>query len=98
LNPKEAKAYINRGIDYIVLGNCNLAVDDFNTAIELNAQDASAYYARGVAYHKLGSHKDAFRDFKKAAELGDKNAQEYVKSQGATAESHSIATRHGTPS
>jgi tetratricopeptide (TPR) repeat protein len=98
LNPKEAKAYINRGIDYIVLGNCNLAVDDFNTAIELNAQDASAYYARGVAYHKLGSHKEALRDFKKAAELGDKNAQEYVKSQGATAESHSIADRHGTPS
>ena len=53
LNPKDATAYVNRGIAYNALGNYQQAINDYNKAIELNPKDAEAYYNRGNAYKVL---------------------------------------------
>jgi tetratricopeptide (TPR) repeat protein len=82
LDPKVAKAYVNRGGAYVKLGNYKQAIADYDKAIELTAEFALAYYNRGLAYSAFGNHNQAIADWKIAARLGLKEAQDYLKQQG----------------
>ena len=78
LNPKNAKAYSDRGVAYGEKGKYELAIKDFNMSIQINPNDADVYYNRGVAYD-MKSHVDyAFKNYTKAIQLYPNLAKAYT--------------------
>ena len=69
-----AWAYSNRCIARKALGEQDKALDDCNTAIELDGKDAVAFQARGLILLDKGDNDRALADFDKAVALGAKNA------------------------
>ena len=69
LHPKYVKAYNNRGIVYSNQGKYDLAIADYNQAIQLNPKYANAYYSRGLTYQAKKNIEKAISDFEKAADL-----------------------------
>lgn len=72
INPKDTKAYNNRGIAYQSTGQYELAIADFNKAIEINPRYAAAYYNRGLAHANRGDLDQAASDYNRAVELDPK--------------------------
>lgn len=68
LKPTETK-YLFRANSYMELEEYDLALADFNSAIEIDPEYARAYYRRGILYKKLERLNEAEKDFKKAIEL-----------------------------
>jgi tetratricopeptide (TPR) repeat protein len=69
-NPLDANDYTVRGgLLYERRGDYKKAMNDFDTAIELDPGYAEAYKHRGELYLKLGNYKKALKDFYKAIEL-----------------------------
>jgi arylsulfatase A-like enzyme/Flp pilus assembly protein TadD len=58
-----------RGIAYAELGQFDLALEDYNQAIEFNPELADAYSNRGWTYLQLENYDLAGRDFDRAIEL-----------------------------
>ena len=77
LNPKDAKAYYNRGLVYVKKGDHDKAIADFTEAILLNPKDAEAYYNRGGAYGKKGEHDKAITDYTAAIRINPKNGHTF---------------------
>ena len=73
-----AKAYYNRGLAKVALGDYNGAIADFDRALALDPDHAEAYKSRGVAYDSLGDKEMARRDFLKARELAEQNNNEQL--------------------
>ena len=71
LKPTENK-YLFRGNSYMALEEFDLALADFNSAIEIDPEFARAYYRRGILYKKMELLENAAKDFKKAIELDPK--------------------------
>ncbi|HML16577.1 MAG TPA: tetratricopeptide repeat protein [Bryobacteraceae bacterium] len=74
LDPKSAINYISRGVGYYYLpaglgGGVELAVKDFEKAIEIDARSADAHLWLGLALRKENRNADARREFQKAMEL-----------------------------
>ena len=69
--------YNNRGNIYFSKGQIDLAIEDYNKAVELKPNDAGLYYNRGLAYNKKGKVDLAIKDFDKAIELSPNNADVY---------------------
>lgn len=68
LKPTENK-YLFRGNCYMELEKFELALSDFNSAIEIDPEFARAYYRRGILYKRLEQFAKAEKDFKKAIKL-----------------------------
>ncbi len=68
LKPTENK-YIFRGNSYTELGMFDLALADFNSAIEFAPDCTRAYFRRGILYKRMEQLEKAEKDFKKAIEL-----------------------------
>ena len=62
----DADVYDYRGRANWLLGNLELAMNDFDKAIELNPEQVSAYIYRGIIHTSLGNLKDAIEDFQSA--------------------------------
>jgi protein O-mannosyl-transferase len=62
-------AYTIRGNAYSVLGQYQLAFDDFDEAIRLKPDYIPVYIERGNLYAKLGRYQRAFDDFNEAIRL-----------------------------
>ena len=77
LNPKDAKAYRNRGDAYEDKGDFDKAIADLTEAIRLDPEDAKAYSYRGFAYSKKDEHDKAIADFTEAIRLDPKLAPAY---------------------
>ncbi|MGD1152000.1 MAG: tetratricopeptide repeat protein [Syntrophales bacterium] len=78
LNPENAKAYRNRGVNYAMLANHNKAIKDLNKFVELSPKDAAdAYVSRGIVYAILGSYDQSIKDLNKAIALNPKDARAY---------------------
>lgn len=77
LFPKETSAYINRGGAYVGQGNFQLAIRDYNKAIEINPENAKAYYNRGFVYKSAGNYQEALNNQSKAIELNPQYAEAY---------------------
>ncbi len=62
--------YINRAWAYCERGFYNKAIDDCNTALQMNPGNAPAYNNRGLAYDKKEDKERAKADYEKACKLG----------------------------
>ena len=69
LNPKDAVAYITRGIAYNAKGDLDHAIADYNKAIQLDPKDADTYNNRGEAYEAKNDPPHALADFDQALKL-----------------------------
>ena len=78
LDPKDAEAYLNRGVAYLDKGEDDKAIADFTEAIRLNPKDDEAYANRGVAYLGKHEHDKAITDFTEAIRLNPKDAEAYT--------------------
>jgi Flp pilus assembly protein TadD len=70
LNPRDARAFINRGIVYAKTGDYQQARADLKKAVALEPQLAQAYYATGLVSVLLGDKQQAEQDFRIATQLG----------------------------
>ncbi|QDV87525.1 tetratricopeptide repeat protein [Planctomycetes bacterium TBK1r] len=61
-----SRAYSRRGGAYVLKGNYELAMTDFDTAIKLDHGNAHAHYNRGVLHSQLLEHKLAIQDYTSA--------------------------------
>jgi tetratricopeptide (TPR) repeat protein len=75
-NPRNARAYYDRGIAYMHLGESMRAVADyekaivdFNRAIELNPNGWGAYIGRGLMYSRTGHEEKALVDLSQAIRI-----------------------------
>jgi tetratricopeptide (TPR) repeat protein/S1-C subfamily serine protease len=74
--------YVNRGILYRRQQKYELALDDYNKAIELNPNHANAYNNRGNLYQDLQKYELALDDFNKAIEINPNFAILYYNRGG----------------
>ncbi len=66
LMPKESRAYFNRGIVYISIGDYDKAIDDYSKVIALDPDYVEAYNNRGWAYLHKGLFDRAIQDCNQA--------------------------------
>ena len=78
INPKYAAAYRNRGFSENKIGKDELAISDYNRAMELGLSDAIVYDARGMSESALQKYNPAIADYKKALELDPNYFQAYI--------------------
>lgn len=64
------KTLVNRGIIHNRNGNLQAALDDFNTALDLDNDLAEAYLNRGNTWFLSGQLDSALADYEKALDLG----------------------------
>lgn len=84
----EAEIYKERGDEYVRSSKYELAIQNYNKAIEINPNDAEFYRDRGIAYVNMGkdlvmiqdydrsftNYKLAIQDFNKSIELNPNDA------------------------
>ncbi|MDE0397841.1 MAG: tetratricopeptide repeat protein [Candidatus Poribacteria bacterium] len=74
----DAAFYNNRGIDYRKDAKLDLAIKDFDKAIELNPEFAEAYNNRGNAYDNKGDFDKAIVNFNTAIKFKSDFVEAYV--------------------
>ncbi len=74
---KVAIAYNLRGLAYTEMGQYDLALKDYNTAIGLDKNFSEALSNRAIAYGMIGEKNKAFNDYNKAINLDQKFADAY---------------------
>ncbi|UDL92935.1 tetratricopeptide repeat protein [Mesorhizobium sp. PAMC28654] len=70
-------AYLNRGLAWIIKGDDEHAIAEFERVIELDPTSAAAYTGRGSALYEKGEYDRAIADYDKAIALNPKHAQAY---------------------
>ena len=65
-NSRNAIAYYNRGISYRETGKLDLALADYDRAIEINPRYFEAYNNRGNIYMARGDNRRALQEFERA--------------------------------
>ena len=78
-DPKDAKAYYNRGTAQLNLDNYEAAVSDFTRSISLEPKSADTYFNRGLAYRLEKKNSEAIQDFSKAIGLHSNNWAYYFE-------------------
>ena len=68
-DPKVSLIYNGRGRSYSGKGDHKSAIDDFNSAIELDPNDPVPFYNRGSSYQLLGRREKAIMDFSRVIDL-----------------------------
>ena len=72
-----AWAYGSRGKAHLAKGDADLAIADFNEAIQLDPELALSYYRRGNVYRAKGDNDLAIADYDQAIRLDPKDAAAY---------------------
>ncbi len=75
---KDAKYYLNRGLEKGRKGQHKEALEDFEVAIKLDAKFALAYGNRGFSKYNLNRKEEAIADYDEAVKLDPKNAVAYI--------------------
>jgi len=70
LNPKDAAAYVERGITYDAMGLPDRAIEDFTQAISVDPTSGLAYANRALVLAFAGAVEEARADAERAIELG----------------------------
>ncbi|PYL10234.1 MAG: hypothetical protein DME33_01365 [Verrucomicrobia bacterium] len=78
LNPRNAKAYDDRGLAKLSSGDLDSALADFNHALQSDPKLAPAYESRGVAKAIKGDLDSAVADYNRAIELNPKLPGAYL--------------------
>lgn len=73
----DASFYNNRGVEYGEKGEHDLAIKDFDKAIDLKPDYDSAYNNRGAVYRSKGEYDLAIEDCNKAIQLKSDYAEPY---------------------
>ena len=76
---KSADAFSNRGAVYLQQDKFDMAVQDFNSALDLAPDDGDMVYNRGVALIAKGEVQKGKIDLIRADALGQKTASEVLK-------------------
>ena len=79
IDSKYIAAYYNRGNAYSKIAKDELALKDFNKAIELDNNFYQAYYNRGSVLERLGKKKMAESDFKNAKKIAEDEIEKSKK-------------------
>ncbi|HEX6045313.1 MAG TPA: tetratricopeptide repeat protein, partial [Pyrinomonadaceae bacterium] len=69
-NPSDAFEFTAKGAAYVVIKNYDLALINFNEAIQQDPEKITAYIRRGRLYFQRGDFARALTDFDKAIQLG----------------------------
>jgi tetratricopeptide (TPR) repeat protein len=72
-----ATSWVEKGVELVIEGKYDKAIEHFNKAIEINPKDSVAYNNRGAAYGQIGNYKQQIEDCNKAIELNPKDAVAY---------------------
>lgn len=93
--PNESGAYSNRGHNYRMQNNLNMALADYNKAIELDNKNHLAISNRGKVWFEKGMLEKSLADYNRAIELHT-TSPDYYSNRGAVYArlndySHSIA-------
>ncbi|MEZ5429033.1 MAG: TonB family protein [Pyrinomonadaceae bacterium] len=75
--PLDSAYYQKQANENIVRGEFDLAVGNYNKAIELNPQNTSIYVSRGQAFFNKKDYKLAVADYDKAIELNPNEVSAY---------------------
>ena len=78
LDPKNDKAYKNRGGIYVAMGDYDRAIVDLNQSIRLNPDNYGAYISRGSANDGKGNYDSAINDFNQAIRIKPDNPMAYT--------------------
>lgn len=73
LNPRMSKAWINRALTRGALRDFEGAIQDLNTAAELDINNTAVYVNRGVTFASLNKPELALSDFNKALSIRPDN-------------------------
>ncbi len=73
--PLLAKDYNEQGVTYSKQGQYDLAILEFNKALEIDPTSTDAYNNRGITYSKKGQYNSAISDFSKALEIEPKDTK-----------------------
>jgi tetratricopeptide (TPR) repeat protein len=71
LQPHQSAVHTHRGWAYLVSGAAQLALDDFEKAIQDDTSNGDAYYGRGSALVALGKYKEAVVEAEDALHHGE---------------------------
>jgi tetratricopeptide (TPR) repeat protein len=82
-NPKDANAYVNRGIAQAELGQHQAAIADNTRALALKSDLHVAYYNRANVQVQMKAYKKAIADYTKAIELKPEYAYAYANRSSA---------------
>ncbi len=74
---KTANSYYKQGLSHSDQGNYEIAIQNYNKAIELKPNFLDAYLKRGLAYHFMEKYNQAILNYNKAIELDSKNIIAY---------------------
>ncbi len=77
LNPKDFKAYSNRGLARIKLEDYEGAIEDFSQAISIDPSDI-AYSNLGFAYFNLGNYEKAIENSNEAIRINPRFYNPYI--------------------
>lgn len=77
LNPKNPKAYLNRGISKAKMKDYQGAIEDFTKVTKLEPNNSKAFYNRGLVKAYLKDYKYAIEDFTNAIEADKSNYSAY---------------------
>ena len=77
INPNFSQAYSRMAVIKGKLGNIQQAIEDLNTAIELDENNIQAYADRGYAFYLLKNYKNAIRDYNYTLEKDPNHADTY---------------------
>ena len=72
------EAYFNRGIKYNAIEKMDLAISDFDKAIELEIEDPYLYYYRGASYAAMENYDKAIEDYSEAIKLDSEFSLAYL--------------------
>jgi len=72
-----ATALSNRGAAHVRLGQHDLALADFDAALQVDYDNVQAYQNRGGAYLSLDQYENAIKDFDQAIKLNSRWALAY---------------------
>ena len=72
-----AKTCYDLGVKYLERNEYDLAISEFNKALEIYPVSAETYNNRGIAYAKKGQYDLAISDFTKALKIRPNGAQPY---------------------
>jgi len=66
---RQAPAYVNRGQAYLVIGDNDRAIGDFNTALSIDPANGDAFSGRGRAYAQKREFSKAIDNYDKAIKI-----------------------------
>lgn len=86
VNPKNAQAWTDRGVQFRIKKEFKRAIEDHTRAIELDRNHKDAWFNRGNVYLEIGEKERAIADYRQALKINprDEDARANLKHLGAS--------------